>query len=124
MSTPTLNPEFLKQEVDVLERLLADKRQQLHAAQSQENGFQWQQYHPRLAVLLDPEQRYGWQSIAYFGFPTKKEAEALAAWLRRHGFGTAYEVRRAERLTSSKWEVKAWDVSRELVERAAAQVAA
>ena len=116
--------ELLRADIDSLERLLAERKQQLVAVSSLEQGFEWELLSERLALLRDPEQRYGWELMGYLGFPTKREAEVCVQEMRRQALGTSFEIRRSQRLMACKWEIKAIEIQPGLLHHLAAKQAA
>lgn len=75
--------ELVAAEVEVLNRLLAEKKQLLAALKAAAAGFDWQQKSDRFAYLIDEQQRYGWYLTVYIGFETKQEALQFMARLKK-----------------------------------------
>jgi len=116
--------ELLRSDIESLERLLAERKQQLVAVSSLEHGFEWELLSERVALLRDPEQRFGWVVVGYLGFSTKRDAEVCVQEMRRQALGASFEIRRSQRLMACKWEIKAIEVQPDVLRHLAMKQAA
>lgn len=106
-----------------LQQLLAQEKQQLAIQRSEDFGFEWEELSPSAAILHDPLQRNGWSHTGYLGFPTKRAAMTKLRALRRRlalsssgdSPQTQLHLRKARRLTTHRWEIKATDIAPELL---------
>ncbi len=107
--------ELLRSNISFLKDQVAVQKGLLISLASQEQGFDWEALGDRLGILYDPQQRHGWQQIGYLGFATKRKAQQCARALNRQGLVNELEIRKARRLTACKWEIKAVDISPEVL---------
>ena len=103
--------QLLRSDIASLQEDLAVQKAALRALASEEQGFVWEPLSDRLGILYDPSQRNGWSQVGYLGFATKRKAQDCAKALNRQGLTSKLEIRKARRLTSCKWEIKAIDIS-------------
>ena len=101
---------FLRSDITSLKQQLAIRKQQLITLASEEQGFEWEPLTERFGILHDPDQRHSWQRIGYLGFSTKRKAEQCARTLRKQNQTAELEIRKARRLTTCTWEIKAVDI--------------
>jgi hypothetical protein len=71
---------------------------------------------PRLATITDP---YGNRKTTYFGFDTQEKAEIFKDWLIKHNKCSKAIVRCTNQRLTTQWEVKAWGVSTQLINKCA-----
>ncbi|MBW4505521.1 MAG: hypothetical protein KME64_03270 [Scytonematopsis contorta HA4267-MV1] len=71
---------------------------------------------PRLATITDP---YGNRKTTYFGFDTQDKAEIFKNWLIKHNKCSKAIVRSTNQRLTTQWEVKAWGISTELINKCA-----
>jgi hypothetical protein len=119
--------EKLKLQIETLEEMLINLKNQLAATEASEHSFKWDLLHDCVGILTDERQRYGWNHIVYAGFRTKKEAEAYvsrlkksAQWCSENGKLAPYssvEIRQAKRLLAAKWELKIADLNLSLIDK-------
>jgi len=106
----TVSKQILRSDIADLKEQLAACKSELINLSSQEQGFDWQPLSDRLGILYDPQQRNGWRQVGYLGFSTQRKAQQCARALKRQGLAGAMELRKARRLTTCKWELKAVDI--------------
>ncbi len=111
LQTMTQSTELLQADIHSLEEWLLELKQELAVRRSETMGFEWELLAPNLGVLRDPEQRNGWETSAYWGFRTKREAERKLRQLRSQSPATRFSLRKARRLPAYRWEIKAVDIS-------------
>jgi hypothetical protein len=71
---------------------------------------------PRLATITDP---YGNRKTTYFGFDTQDKAEIFKDWLIKNNKCSKAIVRSTSQRLTTQWEVKAWGVSTDLINKCA-----
>jgi hypothetical protein len=71
---------------------------------------------PRLATITDP---HGNRKTTYFGFDTQEKAEIFKDWLIKNSGCSKAIVRCRNQRLNTQWEVKAWGVSTELINKCA-----
>ncbi len=71
---------------------------------------------PRLATITDP---YGNRKTTYFGFYTQDKAEIFKDWLIKYNKCSKAIVRSSNNRLTTQWEVKAWGVSTDLINKCA-----
>lgn len=106
---------FLRSDINSLRQQLATRKHQLITLASEEQGFKWEPITERSGILHDPQQRNNWQQVGYLGFSTKRKAEQCAKTLRKQNLATNLEIRKARRLTTCNWEVKAIDIDPDML---------
>ncbi|MBW4512861.1 MAG: hypothetical protein KME64_41190 [Scytonematopsis contorta HA4267-MV1] len=71
---------------------------------------------PRLATITDP---HGNRKTTYFGFYTQEKAEIFKDWLIKNSECSKAIVRSTNQRLTTSWEVKAWGVSTDLINKCA-----
>lgn len=105
----------LRSNIAFLQAQLAVQKAELMTLASQEQGFEWESLSDRLGILHDPQQRNGWSQVGYLGFATKQKAQQCIQALQRQGLVHRSELRKARRLTTCKWELKAIGINPEVL---------
>lgn len=93
--------------------------QPIQTKQLSADGFTWNQYSPRVASITNELTHFA--RVAYFAFDSWDEAHAFWKSITDKRVCSRAKVRESERFTSLAWEVKAWgmpeDVLEKLIER-------
>ena len=83
------------------------------------DGFTWNQYSPRVATITNELTNFA--PVAYFAFDTWNSAHDFWKSITDKRVCGRAQVRQSERFISHPWEVKAWtlreDVLQKLIER-------
>lgn len=97
--------------------------QPIQTKQLSADGYQWNQYSPRVATITNELTHFA--RVAYFAFEDWDSAHAFWKLITDKQVCSRAQVREAERFTSHSWEVKAWAMSQsllaQLIERDAAR---
>ncbi len=107
--------EMLRSNIAYLKDQLAVQEGNLLTLASEEQGFDWEPLSDRFGILHDPQQRNGWSQVGYLGFATKREAQKCLRALKRQASANPPELRKARRLTTCKWEIKAVGIDSEVL---------
>jgi len=73
------------------------------------DGFQWNQYSPRIATITNELTHFA--QVAYFAFDSWDDAHAFWRSITDKRLCTRAQVRESERFTTHEWEVKVWSIS-------------
>lgn len=80
--------------------------QPIQTKQLSADGYQWNQYSPRVATITNELTHFA--RVAYFAFSDWDSAHAFWKSITDKQMCGRAQVREAERFTSHTWEVKAW----------------
>ena len=69
---------------------------------------------PHLATITNPK---GQRHTTYFGFNSYKEAQVFYQYLTTNKLCSKAIIRRSQRLSQYKFEIKAWEVGNDLLVR-------
>ncbi len=73
------------------------------------DGFQWNQYSPRIATITNELTHFA--QVAYFAFNSWDDAHDFWQSITDKRLCTRAQVRESERFTTHEWEVKVWSIS-------------
>lgn len=97
--------------------------QPIQTKQLSADGYQWNQYSPRVATITNELTHFA--QVAYFAFSDWDSAHRFWKSITDGKRCTRAQVRESERFTSHNWEVKTWGMSEtvllKLIERDAAR---
>lgn len=79
------------------------------------DGFQWNQYSPRVATITNELQYFA--PVAYFAFDGWDAAYKFQKHLTENQLCTRAQVRESERFTAFPWEVKIWTLADSTLEQ-------
>lgn len=83
--------------------------QPIQTKQLSADGYQWNQYSPRVATITN--ELIHFSQVAYFAFDSWNSAHAFWKSITDKQVCGRAQVREAERFTSHLWEVKVWAMS-------------
>lgn len=87
--------------------------QPLQTKQLSADGYQWNQYSPRVATITNELTHFA--QVAYFAFDSWDEAHRFWKSITDSKRCTRAQVRESERFNSHSWEVKTWGMSEALL---------
>lgn len=79
------------------------------------DGFTWNQYSARVATITNELRHFA--PVAYFAFNTWSEAHNFWKSITDLRVCGRAQVRESERFTSHPWEVKAWTLRQDVLEK-------
>ena len=79
------------------------------------DGFCWNQYSPRVAIITNEIRQFA--TISFFAFDSWDDAHIFWKHITDRHLCTRAQVREAERFISSDWEVKTWGMSEAVLEK-------